>query len=137
MNPARMFLESLDRRPGIREQPGSLATFRQEVDHFRSFPNSRHFQIWSACLKGARSRHRFDYSITWSAATCRVSGTVRPSTFAVLRLAIGSMTKPRSTSRRAAGPDPDAAHLPAGLACPYLRGNTTSSAAIDGLWVPH
>ena len=23
MNPARMFLESLDRRPGIREQPGS------------------------------------------------------------------------------------------------------------------
>ena len=25
MNPARMFLESLDRRPGIREQPGPLA----------------------------------------------------------------------------------------------------------------
>ena len=25
MNPARMFLESLDRRPGIREQPGSIA----------------------------------------------------------------------------------------------------------------
>ena len=24
MNPARMFLESLDRRPGIREQPGVL-----------------------------------------------------------------------------------------------------------------
>ena len=29
MIPARMCLESLDRRPGIREQPGSLATFDQ------------------------------------------------------------------------------------------------------------
>jgi hypothetical protein len=28
MNPARMCLESLDRRPGIREQPGSFATER-------------------------------------------------------------------------------------------------------------
>jgi hypothetical protein len=34
MNPARMFLESLDRRPGIREQPGSqpdLPPFDRDV----------------------------------------------------------------------------------------------------------
>jgi hypothetical protein len=32
MNPARMFLESLDRRPGIREQPGSKADLGTLLD---------------------------------------------------------------------------------------------------------
>jgi hypothetical protein len=35
MNPARMFLESLDRRPGIREQPGSFASVWPPTDDFR------------------------------------------------------------------------------------------------------
>src|SRR3974390_1937989 len=41
MNPARMFLESLDRRPGIREQPGSVADIRQASPDVRSPPRKR------------------------------------------------------------------------------------------------
>ena len=41
MNPARMFLESLDRRPGIREQPGSLADIRRTRADVRSAPEKR------------------------------------------------------------------------------------------------
>jgi hypothetical protein len=44
MIPARMCLESLDRRPGIREQPGSKAPFWQCGNHFRSTPISRRCQ---------------------------------------------------------------------------------------------
>src|SRR4030095_315979 len=38
MIPARMCLESLDRRPGIREQPGSIASVWPRTDDFRSTP---------------------------------------------------------------------------------------------------
>ena len=40
MNPARMFLESLDRRPGIREQPGSKAALTAPKSDFRFTPES-------------------------------------------------------------------------------------------------
>jgi hypothetical protein len=42
MIPARMCLESLDRRPGIREQPGSIASVRPIAGYFRSSPNNGH-----------------------------------------------------------------------------------------------
>jgi hypothetical protein len=55
MNPARMCLESLDRRPGIREQPGSRATVWSVASHFRFSPNIGPNQIASACLKTANN----------------------------------------------------------------------------------
>jgi hypothetical protein len=52
MNPARMCLESLDRRPGIRERPGS----RAEKSHFE--------QIWSALPQTADIDYgREDFSV--------------------------------------------------------------------------
>jgi hypothetical protein len=45
MIPARMCLESLDRRPGIRGQPGSKAIMAIPKRDFRSTPTSVH---WSS-----------------------------------------------------------------------------------------
>jgi hypothetical protein len=56
LNPARTFLESLDRRPGIREQPGSKASFRSGADHFRSSLTNGRFWLPLECLKRATSR---------------------------------------------------------------------------------
>ena len=43
MNPARMFMESLDRRPGIREQPGSISRrlqFNHPADGVEKLPRN-------------------------------------------------------------------------------------------------
>src|SRR5690242_17965292 len=40
LNPARMFVEGLDRRPGIREQPGSKAAPTSSKSDFRSSPKN-------------------------------------------------------------------------------------------------
>jgi len=42
MIPARMCLESLDRRPGIREQPGSKAVLGAFLSDVRFTPTNRH-----------------------------------------------------------------------------------------------
>jgi len=48
MNPARMCLESLDLRPGIREQPGSLAEVSPPKRRVRSNLESRRQTAWVA-----------------------------------------------------------------------------------------
>jgi hypothetical protein len=64
MNPARMFLESLDRRPGIREQPGSIAA---EIDH--SVPQKRKYRghrRWSGSCQRRISSPRASTWQRWS-----------------------------------------------------------------------
>jgi len=54
MNPARMFLESLDRRPGIREQPGSSADLRKQMLKVCYFLNSGHSQHYGLPTRSPR-----------------------------------------------------------------------------------
>jgi hypothetical protein len=63
MNPARMFLESLDRRPGIREQPGSISEVERRPGQVRSCLNSGRAATAAACPFRARRRHRAIHSI--------------------------------------------------------------------------
>src|SRR4029453_9649718 len=53
MIPARMCLESLDRRPGIREQPGSNSEVVFRIKKVRSSAKSGHHLI---CFKAVRIR---------------------------------------------------------------------------------
>jgi hypothetical protein len=82
----------------------SIASFWPSADLFRSAPNSGHSQRRSACLKGAMSglMHRYKshvYSITSSARPSNVSGTVRPSEFAVFALMTRSIFVLRCTGK--------------------------------------
>ena len=53
MNPARMFLESFDRRPGIREQPGSSSDLGLRPSLVRSSLNNGHAGAVASCPFGA------------------------------------------------------------------------------------
>jgi hypothetical protein len=87
MNPARMFLESLDRRPGIREQPGSKAALTAPKSNFRFTPDSGLNSDTAPCPfranNGLMHRSKMEpYSITPSARSRNDSGTVSPSALA-------------------------------------------------------
>src|SRR5689334_10507421 len=57
LNPARMFVESLDRRPGIREQSGSKPAVSAAMSHFRFARESRPLtERWISTVL-AMSRH--------------------------------------------------------------------------------
>jgi hypothetical protein len=57
MNPARMCLESLDRRPRIREQPGSIATETRCPNCVRSSFDSDHIADAEPRRKRGEGRH--------------------------------------------------------------------------------
>ena len=72
-------------------QPGSKADIGVSPRNVCFTPKSGHWNSAAKCPLCAKSGHmqrsKFGaYSITSSAATCRVCGTVRPSALAVLRL---------------------------------------------------
>jgi hypothetical protein len=80
---------------------GSIASFCRPADHFRYSPISGHSQGRSACLKGARRRHRaasFDHLVGTASSE---AGMSRPSVFAVLRLMTSSNFVGCSTGRSA------------------------------------
>ena len=83
-----------ERQPGIIRsyvRCASFASFWPRADHFRSSLMSGHFQIPSACLKGAiNGTRRPHQSITSFAWACSLADTSRPCVLAVLRLIVRS-----------------------------------------------
>jgi len=94
------------RLPSDNVRFGSKADILHRSADVRFTPKSRHWNSVAECPLCAKSGHmqcsKFGaYSITSSAATCRVCGTVRPSALAVLRLITKSNLIGCSTGRSA------------------------------------
>jgi hypothetical protein len=85
--PGKDILESLDRRPGIREQPGSKAVLTAPKTDFRYSPNNGHHSSKRPLPKSANRRH---HSITSSARASSGCATSILSDLAVLRLMTNS-----------------------------------------------
>ena len=71
LNPARTCLESLDRRPGIREQPGSKGGIAGPASYFSSTPEKGHPGVGRRCQRRAMNGSQAHYSITSLALTRR------------------------------------------------------------------
>jgi hypothetical protein len=101
MNPARMFLESLDRRSGIREQPGSISTELGSQRYVRFTPGSDRIADIPERQLRAMKRHMFPTGIYLANSVAKKSCTSKTERCAASALYLTQWPKDRMPSRKA------------------------------------